>query len=31
LFYAEEPEIIWILAVAHCARKPNYWLNRLSD
>jgi plasmid stabilization system protein ParE len=29
LFYVDEPERIYILAVAHHRRKPGYWLNRV--
>ena len=31
LIYADEPDAIWVLAVAHHARKPGYWLARLLD
>ena len=31
LIYTEESETIWVIAVAHCARKPDYWLKRLLD
>ncbi|HEX7570365.1 MAG TPA: type II toxin-antitoxin system RelE/ParE family toxin [Verrucomicrobiae bacterium] len=27
--YLEQPDRIWIVAVAHLSRKPNYWLERL--
>jgi hypothetical protein len=27
--YLEHNERIWIIAVAHLSRKPDYWLNRL--
>ena len=27
--YLEQSEQIWIVAVAHLSRKPNYWLERL--
>jgi hypothetical protein len=27
--YLEQPERIWIVAVAHLSRKPNYWSKRL--
>ncbi|MFN3407947.1 MAG: type II toxin-antitoxin system RelE/ParE family toxin [Limisphaerales bacterium] len=30
LVYLEEPERIWIVAVAHLSRKPAYWLERLN-
>ena len=29
IVYLEQPERIWIVAVAHLSRKPNYWLDRL--
>jgi hypothetical protein len=29
LFYDEQPGRIWIVAVAHLARKPGYWVKRL--
>ena len=29
LFYRDEPERIYVLAVAHHRRKPGYWLNRI--
>jgi plasmid stabilization system protein ParE len=29
IVYLEQPERIWIVAVAHLSRKPNYWLERL--
>ena len=31
IFYLEIPDCIWIIAVAHCSRKPNYWKNRLKS
>ena len=30
IVYLEQPEHIWIVAVAHLSRKPNYWLERLT-
>ncbi len=30
IFYSLEPNLIWILAVAHQRRRPHYWLERLS-
>lgn len=30
IFYLILPECIWIVAVAHCSRKPDYWKNRIS-
>jgi hypothetical protein len=27
--YLEQPDRIWIVAIAHLSRKPNYWLERL--
>ena len=29
IVYLEQPDRIWIVAVAHSSRKPNYWLERL--
>ena len=29
LFYVDEPERIYILAVAHHRRKPDYWVHRI--
>lgn len=29
VFYAIESDRIWIIAVAHQKRRPNYWLDRL--
>jgi hypothetical protein len=29
IVYLEQPDRIWIVAVAHLSRKPNYWLERL--
>lgn len=29
IVYLEQPERIWIVAVAHLSRKPNYWSERL--
>ena len=29
MVYLERPDRIWIVAVAHLSRKPNYWLERL--
>ncbi len=29
LFYCEQPDAIWILAVAHDSRKPGYWTERI--
>ncbi|MCP5049638.1 MAG: type II toxin-antitoxin system RelE/ParE family toxin [bacterium] len=29
IFYLEHSDYIWIVAVAHCSRKPNYWGKRL--
>ena len=31
LFYLELPDCIWIVAVTHCSRKPNYWKERLKS
>jgi plasmid stabilization system protein ParE len=29
IFYRIQPDRIWIVAVAHLSRRPDYWLNRL--
>ena len=29
IYYLDEPNFIWIVAIAHCSRKPDYWLKRL--
>jgi hypothetical protein len=29
IVYLEQPDRIWIVAIAHLSRKPNYWLERL--
>ena len=31
MIYTDEADVIWVIAVAHHARKPDYWLNRLLD
>jgi toxin ParE1/3/4 len=31
IFFLERRDKVWVLAVAHTARKPGYWKNRLSD
>lgn len=28
IFYSLEPNVIWILAIAHQRRRPNYWIER---
>lgn len=28
IFYAELGEFIWVVAIAHTKRKPDYWLRR---
>jgi toxin ParE1/3/4 len=28
IFYAELEEFIWVVAIAHTKRKPNYWRRR---
>jgi len=28
IFYAELEEFIWIVAIAHTKRKPDYWMGR---
>ena len=30
IVYLDQTERIWIVAVAHLSRKPNYWLERLA-
>ena len=29
IVYLEQPERLWIVAVAHLSRKPNYWSERI--
>lgn len=29
IVYLDQPDRIWIVAVAHLSRKPNFWLERL--
>jgi hypothetical protein len=29
IYYIDLPDYIWIVAVAHCSRNPNYWKDRL--
>jgi toxin ParE1/3/4 len=29
LIYALEPELVWVLAVAHHKRRPGYWKSRV--
>ena len=29
LFYDEQPDRLWIVAVAHLSRRPGYWVRRL--
>jgi hypothetical protein len=29
IVYLVQPDRIWIVAVAHLSRKPDYWLNRI--
>jgi toxin ParE1/3/4 len=31
LFYLEKPDLIWIAAVAHEKRRPDYWSRRKPD
>lgn len=31
IFYLHASELVWIVAVAHCSRKPDYWRTRLRD
>jgi toxin ParE1/3/4 len=31
LVYLDMPDALWIVAVAHCARRPGYWKERLKD
>ncbi|WP_339378699.1 hypothetical protein [Calothrix sp. NIES-2100] len=28
IFYTELEEVIWVIAIAHSKRKPNYWKQR---
>ena len=28
IYYAELPEFIWVVAIAHGSRKPDYWKRR---
>ena len=28
LHYLETEELLWIVAIAHTSKKPNYWINR---
>ena len=30
LFYALEPDRLWIVAVAHLSRRPGYWVRRVN-
>ncbi len=30
IVYADLPDTVWIVAVMHCKRLPDYWKNRLS-
>lgn len=31
IYYLDEPGLIWIVAITHCSRKPDYWKSRLHD
>ena len=31
VFYLEDKDKIWIVAVAHCSRNPNYWKDRIKE
>lgn len=31
LIYLPLPDTIWIVAVAHCSRRPGYWKDRVRD
>jgi len=31
LIYLELPDAVWIVAIAHCSRKPDYWKLRLKN
>jgi hypothetical protein len=31
IIYVDRTEYVWIVAVAHASRRPNYWLRRLED
>lgn len=30
IFYTIHNEVIWVVAIAHTSRHPNYWLHRLN-
>ena len=30
IIYSVEPAYIYIIAIAHCHRRPHYWIDRLS-
>ena len=29
IFYIDQPDRIWIVAIAHARRRPEYWLDRI--
>ncbi len=31
IFYLPLPDVLWIVAIAHCKRKPDYWKKRLRE
>jgi len=31
LYYFEQMDCLWIVAMAHCSRQPGYWLERLEE
>jgi len=31
LIYLPLPNALWVVAVAHCSRKPGYWKDRVGD
>lgn len=31
VFYLDQPDALWIVAVAHASRKPNYWSGRTTE
>ena len=31
IYYRDNPDLVWIVALAHHARRPNYWRSRLKD
>ncbi len=31
VMYADRPSLIYVVAVPHASRQPNYWIGRLND